>query len=244
MGADCSGRPRPGPGCQNATVCASPTAVLFDFGYTLFAHPTLAATIEAAGSDLGLGIDRHTAARLAATIDERAHRPAELALGRDLDHRVWRERFGHLYAIADDEHPGLGRQIYHLMHSPQAWIPYPATRATLEHMSRNRVRVAVVSNTGWDIRAVFAHHGLIDLVDDFVLSYEAGAVKPEAPIFRAALDALQVSASEALMVGDDPVADAGAQRCGIRTLLLPLHPPGEDNGVGLAMRLVGTNGGG
>ena len=215
-----------------------PRAVLFDFGYTLFAHHPLADTIVAAGTDLGQAISAAAAAALAEEIDRLAHLPDELVRGRDLDAGVWRDRFHTLYAVADERHPGLGRQIYRKMHDPAGWIPFPATVATLRAVRRLGVAVGVVSNTGWDIRTVFAHHGLSELIDHFSLSCEVGAVKPDRRIFAAALDALDVDAAEAVMVGDDPVADAGAQRCGLTTVLLPLRPPGEDNGLGRVVGLL------
>ena len=49
---------------------------------------------------------------------------------------------------------------------------------------------------------------------------------------------LHVQPEHALMVGDDPVADAGAVRAGLRTLLLPALPPGAANGVEAAARIV------
>lgn len=210
-----------------------PRAVLFDFGHTLFAHPPLAATIVEAGRRVGRRIDNAEATELAAEIDRLAHLPAEIARGRDLDAAVWAQRFGVLYRVADDHHPGLGEQIYDMMHAADQWVPYPATATTLAALNDRKIPIGVVSNTGWDVRTVFVHHGLADLIDQFILSCEVGAVKPDAKIFHAALDALGVAADEALMVGDDPLADVGAQRVGLATLLVPPRPPGSDNGVGI-----------
>ena len=55
---------------------------------------------------------------------------------------------------------------------------------------------------------------------------------------RLAVDALLCSADDVLMVGDDPVADAGAARCGMRTLLLPQTPPASDNGIAAVLALA------
>ncbi len=41
----------------------------------------------------------------------------------------------------------------------------------------------LASDTGWDVRPVFAAHGLDELVDAFELSYEHGVCKPDARIF-------------------------------------------------------------
>ena len=96
----------------------------------------------------------------------------------------------------------------------------------------------MVSNTGWDVRSVFEHHGLADLVSTFVLSYEVGCVKPGREMFDLACERLGRSAHEVLMVGDDPVADAGAAAAGLLTLLVPAAEPGVDNGLGAVQRLL------
>jgi FMN phosphatase YigB (HAD superfamily) len=45
--------------------------------------------------------------------------------------------------------------------------------------------------------------------------------------------------TEVVMVGDDPIADSGAVRAGIRTWLVPTMPPLVDNGVGDVLKIVG-----
>jgi HAD superfamily hydrolase (TIGR01493 family) len=208
-------------------------AVLFDFGNTLFAHHSLADTIVVAAARLGHSVEPEWASTLAERITVTAHLPEELQHPRDLDAAVWSARWHVLYGAADDTVPGLGAAIYKAMHEPSSWLPYRDTVATLTRLRGAGVAVGVVSNTGWDIRAVFAHHGVDDLVDAFVLSCEVGAVKPSPAIFLAACTSLGVPPEAALMVGDDPSADVGATRVGMRTLLLPVAPPGADNGIAI-----------
>ncbi|HRC48117.1 MAG: HAD family hydrolase [Ilumatobacteraceae bacterium] len=212
--------------------------VLFDFGGTLFAHDPLAATIMSTSRRLGTEVTSQWAEALADRVQSAAHTADELRHPRDLDDRVWRQRWHVLYALADDEIPGLGAELYGAMHDPLQWQPYAATVATLQRVHATGVPIAVVSNTGWDVRTVFAARDLQHLVHTFVLSYEVGAVKPSPQIFHDACRALHVQPQHALMVGDDPVADAGAVRAGLRTLLLPALPPGAANGVEAAARIV------
>jgi HAD superfamily hydrolase (TIGR01509 family) len=214
-------------------------AVLFDFGNTLFAHASLADTIEQAAADLGHMVGRAWAAELAERIDAQAHSPEELVHRRDLDPEVWRTRWQELYAIGDHDVPGLGREVYRLMHAPDRWLPYAPTAPTLRALKGAAVPVGVVSNTGWDIREVFRQHGMLRLVEAYTLSYEVGAVKPSPQLFLTACQSLGVAASETLLVGDDPVADAGGVRSGMRTLLLPPREPGASNGLELVPRLFG-----
>ncbi len=138
--------------------------VLFDFGSTLFAHAPLAETIRRAAADLGVEVDSRWAAELSASIETAAQAPDELALGRDLSTDVWAQRWPELYAVGDGTIPGLGAQVYRRMHDPAEWVPYPATRRVLSTLSAAGVGVGIVSNTGWDVRTVFAHHDLASFV--------------------------------------------------------------------------------
>lgn len=213
-------------------------AVLFDFGSTLFAHEPLAATVHGACRRLGAPASMEWAERLAGRIEAAAHTDSELLHPRDLDADVWSTRWRLLYAAADDEVTGLGAAVFDAMHDPQQWTAYAGTAAVLHDLAAAEVRVGVVSNTGWDIRAVFRAHSLEHLVRTFVLSYEVGVVKPAVEIFLAACQQLDVAPEATLMVGDDPVADAGAVRAGLRTLLLPARAPGAANGVDAVARIV------
>jgi putative hydrolase of the HAD superfamily len=66
-----------------------------------------------------------------------------------------------------------------------------------------------------------AHLGMTDWVDVLVISEEAGVRKPDAAIFRLALERCGASADEAVMVGDSWGADVmGARAAGIRVVWL------------------------
>jgi FMN phosphatase YigB (HAD superfamily) len=206
-------------------------AVLFDFGNTLFAHAPLPATIHEEATRLGATVDLEWAVDLAMRIDDASRTVDEMTHPRDLDADVWHGRWHVMYGVADSEVPGLGAAVYRAMHDPAAWIAYRSTQPVLKTLARAGVRVAVVSNTGWDVRTVLQHHRLDQFVTSWILSYEVGAVKPSPEIFECACVALGVDPTDALMVGDDPVADAGAVRAGLRTLLLPAASPGVENGL-------------
>jgi len=212
--------------------------VLFDFGSTLFAHASLADTIEMACADLGQSCAAHWASALAARVEVAAHTVEELRHPRDFDSDVWRARWHVLYGLADEEVPGLGAAIYEAMHDPLQWLPYATVAQTMARIHAAGTPIAIVSNTGWDVRTVFVSHHLDQWVSAYVLSYEIGAVKPEMSVFHAACDALGVPATNCLMVGDDARADAGAVAAGLRVLLLPALSPGSDNGVDVAARIV------
>jgi HAD superfamily hydrolase (TIGR01549 family) len=83
------------------------------------------------------------------------------------------------------------------------------------------IRIGIVSNVPQDLRPIFLAHGLADLVDSFTHSFEVGAEKPDPLIFLRACESLGTKPGETLMVGDHPVADAGALKAGLRFHLLP-----------------------
>ncbi len=90
--------------------------------------------------------------------------------------------------------------------------------------------MAVVSNIGFDIRALGADLGFAGLVDEFVLSYEVGRCKPDPAIFLQACAALRADPERTLMVGDTP-ADAGAAAAGCSVLVIPPSDPGRRHGL-------------
>jgi len=72
------------------------------------------------------------------------------------------------------------------------------------------------AKTAWN---VLHQHGLYDLFDALAISEQVGAEKPDARIFRTALDALGIAPqdySRVVMVGNNPVRDLrGANRLGL-----------------------------
>jgi len=215
--------------------------VLFDFGYTLFAHASLPATIAGCAARIGVAITDEQAAIVAERIDSAATAPEELLHRRDFDAAVWSQRWKALYSIADDVADGLGAAVYSSMHDPLEWVPYRNAASTLQALASGGVRVGVISNTGWDVRRVFEAHSMSTFVGTFTLSYEVGSVKPEPRIFAAACEALGLSHHDVLMVGDDPRSDGGAVATGLRTLLLPPAPQGSDNGLDSVLRLLASS---
>jgi histidinol phosphatase-like enzyme len=85
------------------------------------------------------------------------------------------------------------------------------------------IRTAVVSNIAWDIRAVLAAAE----VDEYVLSFELGAAKPDPRIFTSALARLGVRADEALMIGDSEENDGAARELGCDFALVDPLPVGD-----------------
>lgn len=219
--------------------------VMFDFSGTLLrvesTEEWLGAVLAAAGSPLP---DEEFADRVRRLTEAGAlpGGPSPLRVPPHLE-TAWRERdltaerhrgaytaLTHEAGVTD---PALARALYDRHMEPAAWQPYPDTEPTLRELRRRGIPVAVVSNIGWDMRPVFRAHGLDELVDAYVLSFEFGAQKPDPSIFRAACDRLGLDPADVLMVGDDRVADGGAQALGC-TVHFVDHLPADRRPDGLA----------
>jgi HAD superfamily hydrolase (TIGR01509 family) len=102
----------------------------------------------------------------------------------------------------------------------------PDALPVLTDLKKMGIRTAVVSNTPWGSsgrawRSELARHGLLTALDAVVFCTDVGWRKPHPIPFRRALDLLDISAQEAVFVGDDPVWDVeGAKGAGLRPILL------------------------
>jgi putative hydrolase of the HAD superfamily len=97
-----------------------------------------------------------------------------------------------------------------------AWRIAPGARSLLRGLRARGMRLAVVSNFDSRIEGILEGLGLTPLLDAIAFSSAAGTAKPAPGIFRQALATLGVRPTEAVHVGDDPIADiAGARRAGL-----------------------------
>lgn len=118
-------------------------------------------------------------------------------------------------------------RLYDRLIDPLAWTPYPDTGLVLEALSAQGIPIGIVSNIAFDIRPAFAKHGWDALVGAMTLSYEVGAIKPNAAIFRDATDRLGVDPERVLMIGDSAEADGGAAALGARFALVEPLPTAD-----------------
>ena len=218
--------------------------VLFDWGDTLFAPPDAGQVIVTAAQERGVRIDPEKARALWDELWAAGKTPEELAKGRDLSMDAHREVWTALFKRADSAVPNIASTLYERVLDPRAWIPYPDTEPTLRALRGRGVKVGIVSNVPRDLRPIFAARGLADIVDSFTHSFEVGAEKPDPSIFLRACESLGTSPAETLMVGDHPVADAGALVAGLRFHLLPPdgaadRPRGLDRVVAIVEESMG-----
>ncbi|WEH43216.1 HAD-IA family hydrolase [Streptomyces sp. AM 2-1-1] len=204
--------------------------VLFDFSGTLFRIESVGSWLRAVFREQGTETDEAGFDRYVAALTEAGALPggpspvrvpaalAEAYASRDVSAELHRTAYTGL--AREVELPGEGTYdaLYARHMSPDAWRPYPDAAEVLRGLRANGIAVGVVSNIGWDLRPVFRAHGLDEFVDAYVLSFEHGAQKPDARLFRTACERLGLRPEEVVMVGDDRHADGGAAAlgCGVR----------------------------
>lgn len=210
-------------------------AFIFDFHATLVDQGDADEWLDRAVARAGAGVAMDDMDREAVTrrLDEIWSHAREIdpGSGRDLSAQNHRDVFhGVMDGHVDD---GLRHALYDVM--LDLWRAYDEAPGVLAEIHRRGMGTAVLSNVGVDIRPVMAREGLV--ADAVVLSCEVGVVKPDARIFQAALDALDVPATAALMVGDNWADDAAASALGIRSLILP-RTRGRHHGLDIVLRLA------
>ena len=220
-------------------------AVLFDYSGTLFRLEEDESWFEGIKVD-ERQIDGHVQAelmrRLTAPVGQHVEMTPEAYhawVNRDLAPHLHREAYLHVLRESGlaDHH---AEALYDRVIDPSSWTPYPDTAEVLKGLHRQGIKTAVVSNIAFDVRPAFVAIGVADYVDEFVLSFEVGAVKPDAAIFETALARLGVEAAHAVMVGDSDEADGGARALGCGFILVdPLPTSQRPDGLTSALTEYG-----
>lgn len=214
-------------------------AVIFDFSGTLFRCEDTLSWLRGALEQAGIQATDDEVTRAAAALAASGGQPgghpsvaipphlAELWAQRDVSAAAHRAAYTALIDQAALPWPGLTDVLYDRHSRPQAWWPYPDTASALRLLADRAVPVAVVSNIGWDLRPVFRHHGVDAMVRGYLLSFEEGLIKPDPRLFHRACQLLGHDPGDVLMIGDDPVADAGATAIGCQFRPVPHLPPAQ-----------------
>jgi len=197
-------------------------AVLFDLDDTLYAYaPCNAAGLAAA----------HTALNGAAPLDVATFHALHDRVRAELAMRLRGQAASHdraiFFKLVVERHTGASRPALALELLEAYWSTFlaratPAAGASeaLEELARDHA-LALVTNQATEVQLrKLERLGLARWFPVVVTSGEVGVEKPDARIFAAALEALGVEATGAVMVGDDPEVDArGAANAGLRTIL-------------------------
>ena len=211
-------------------------AVLFDFSGTLMRAEPPDRRVAELLAEAGVGLPDGEAYAWARRLERSGGLPGgqfkavipeeirETWERRDLDPAAHRGAYTWLINNSGWPWPELADALYDMCTRPADWAPYPDTLPALTALAGRGIRTAVVSNIGWDPRPVLVAHGIADLVDAILLSYEEGCAKPDSALFRKACARLGSDPARTLMVGDDRRADGGAEAVGIRTFFVDPVP--------------------
>ncbi|WBP93590.1 HAD-IA family hydrolase [Mycolicibacterium neoaurum] len=218
-------------------------AVLFDFSGTLFRleeqddwFDGITVDEQAVQGHVQAELMRRVTAPTGSTVPMNTQQQHNWA-NRDLEPHLHREAY--LHVLRESGLTGEdAAALYPKLVDPASWTPYPDTAAVLNGLRGNGIKTAVVSNIAFDLRPALAAAGTG--ADEYVLSFEVGAVKPDPAIFSTALQQLGVDAEETLMVGDSEEADGGAREVGCAFALVdPLPTAARPDGLRTALRSHG-----
>lgn len=207
--------------------------VLFDFSGTLFRLEQDETWLTGVTDENGRPLDVTAQAELMRRMTAPSGQVVEMGpeyqdawQRRDLDPELHRKVYLEVLrrsGLQDDHAIGLyGRLV-----DPHCWTPYPDTAAALRRLRDAGVPVAVVSNIAFDIRPVFDRLGLLELVDEVLMSYVEGAIKPDPKLFLRACERLRAEPEQTLMIGDSAEADGGAAEIGCQVSIIDPLPTAQ-----------------
>ena len=156
---------------------------------------------------------------------------------RDLDPALHRKIYVEVLRKSGLPKAEQAQALYDRLVDPAEWTPYPDTEAALKGAAGRGLKVGVLSNIAFDIRPAFTARGFDAYIDEFVLSFEEGAIKPDPRIFQVLLDRLGARPEETLMVGDSEEADGGARALGCAFALVDFSLPTAERTDGLLTAL-------
>jgi glucose-1-phosphatase len=129
--------------------------------------------------------------------------------------RIVSEALGHSFDI------DRFQRIWSVIFLPETLIP----ESLLAHLKRT-YRLVLLSNTNdLHFRFIRERYPLLRHMDEFVLSYEAKAMKPDPRIYAAAIQAARCEPHECFFTDDIPDYVAGARAAGIRAVQFQGYEP-------------------
>jgi putative hydrolase of the HAD superfamily len=112
-------------------------------------------------------------------------------------------------------------QLYDRFRGAEGWVLFPETAEILAELKNRSLKLGVVSNFDQRAYSVMRSLDILRFFDAVTLSSEAGYCKPHPEIFKSAVRALGVPASEVLLVGDSVHDDVEAgEKAGLHALLI------------------------
>jgi len=219
-------------------------AVLFDFSGTLFRLEQddrwLANLTESNGEPLSSQTRTELLRQMAVPSGDNVALNEEHRLAwetRDLDPQQHQKVYLELIRQSGVANPEHAAALYSRIPDPSQWTPYPDAEAALKLVKAQGLKIAVISNIPFDLRPAFKAIGLDKYIDEFVLSFEVGVIKPSPAIFQLTLEKLGTEPQHALMIGDNRHDDGGAMVLGCAFELVdPLPTAKRQNGLLTALK--------
>lgn len=182
-------------------------AVIFDFGNVLCLPPS-EEKIQRAAADCGLSRDQFWDAFWRPRLDYDAGKV-------EPDAYWWA-----VLSCAGKPFEESKLDAY-IRHEVGFWNDYdPQMLAWVDQLRQAEIRTAMLSNLPRVLgEALKAEPGFLDRFDHLTLSYELKTIKPDAAIYRHALEGLAVPAEETLFIDDKQPNIEGAQALGIHSEL-------------------------
>ena len=188
-------------------------AILFDAAGTLFyLTKTVGDHYAYVGHELGLDLDAQQLERaFHAAWKQMPRRPAIDGPRENDDKGWWRELVSHVFDqvapwLSEFDRGNFFEIAYEHFAEPGVWELYPEVSGVLQELAP-RFQLAVISNFDGRLRFLLQHLGISKYFGQVFISSELGADKPDAEIFRRALEVMDIDANEVLHVGDDPERD-------------------------------------
>ena len=226
-------------------------AVLFDFAGTVLMPLDAPTWVAHAAQRAGVALSQDETAALAQRYleaglpggpypDDVPDEVTQMYAVRDLGPEEHRAAYMALLSTVPEPGPGFAQAMYEEVLGPEGWVAYPDATPTVRALQGAGLRVGLISNIGYDLRPILDAHGLGPLAQRCTLSCEHRIMKPDVRLFEAALAQLETEPGQTLMVGDHATADTGGVALGMRTLVLPMTPPGTAHGLDAVLRLAGA----
>ena len=197
-------------------------AILFDIGWTLiYPYPTREEANEKYLQNSGYTFSSEDLepAHSAAANFYRTYRWLPESMQNNA--QFWQEYYTIFTEQLGISKPGLPKAFIDYVTKSIKFYLYPETLPTLRELRKRGFLIGAVSNWSSKLPGILDDLGLVDYFDPLVVSDLIGYHKPQAEIFRYALNSLGVDASEVVHIGDNLEADVeGARQVGIRPIWL------------------------
>lgn len=119
----------------------------------------------------------------------------------------------HVVALATGcEDQNYFEELYYHFSRAAAWELPPGAISSLNRLKESGVKLGVISNFDSRLRPLLQELNIANLFHSIIVSCEVGYEKPAPQIFEAALSKLDIQANEAVLLGDDPIADKEGAR--------------------------------